>query len=281
MRAGAVVTVVSPNIDQQLKTWVDENSCHWIQNFYSSDLLSNEYVQLWATTNNPTINHQIYKDAKKFGILVNVVDDQPYCDFITPSIINRGKIQIAISSGGASPVLVRKIRQTFESLLAQNTSLLADFVCSKRNAIKEQFATVTERKRFWESFFDNEFVNASNKREDLEALYQSLIEKKQQESGSLIWIEYDHDVELLTIKALQQMQKVELVYHTEDCPLELMDLVRRDANRQAFKDAVELASLLDRESNEVQRRCVLVPSGSNEFNLLIGKSKLYKLGQVL
>ena len=62
------------------------------------------------------------------GILVNSLDDKPYCNFITPSMITRGRIQIAISSGGASSVLIRKL----ESNLAFNLSLLADFGFYKR-----------------------------------------------------------------------------------------------------------------------------------------------------
>ena len=104
-----------------------------------------------ATTDNPELNHRVYDDAKALGILVNVVDDQPYCDFITPSMITRGRIQIAISSGGASPVL-RNIREQLESILAFNLSLLADFGLSKRGDIKKRLPSVDLRRKFWEMF---------------------------------------------------------------------------------------------------------------------------------
>jgi len=96
-------------------------------NFYSSELMDGAYVQVWATTNNPSLNHQVYRDAKQRNLLVNVVDDKPYCDFITPSMISRGRVQIAISSGGASPVLIRNLRESLEAVLPQNLSLLAEF----------------------------------------------------------------------------------------------------------------------------------------------------------
>ena len=280
MRAGAWVTIVSPKIDQQLRQWVEEEQCQWVQNFYSSELLSNEFVQLWATTNNPTINHQIYKDAKALGIWVNVVDDLPFCDFITPSVINRGKIQIAISSGGGSPVLVRKIRQTVESLLAQNITLLADFAASKRSAVKEHYPTVTERKRFWERFFEHAMVDNSNSWDQLESIYQSVVQQNEQEVYPMAWIEFGDDVELLTLKALQQMQKADLVYYPKDCPYEFVDLVRRDANKKVFSDAVELASILQQNENSTDRVCVFIPSLSSEYNLLTGTGNCFKLGQV-
>ncbi|MCG6507725.1 bifunctional precorrin-2 dehydrogenase/sirohydrochlorin ferrochelatase, partial [Vibrio parahaemolyticus] len=125
LRAGAKVTIVSPQIASTLQSLVDDGKCQWIQNFYTSQILTKEYLQVWATTDNPDLNHQVHKDAKNMGILVNVVDDQPYCDFITPSMIERGRVQLAISSGGASPVLIRNVRETLEAVLPQNLGLLA------------------------------------------------------------------------------------------------------------------------------------------------------------
>lgn len=84
VRAGALVTIVSPQIAPYLQELVDSQECVWIQNFYSKEQLVQKFIQVWATTDNPALNHQVYHDAKKLGILVNVVDDQPYCDFITP-----------------------------------------------------------------------------------------------------------------------------------------------------------------------------------------------------
>lgn len=153
VRAGAMVTIVSPQIEDYLRTLVDSQECIWIQNFYSKELLDKKFVQVWATTDNPELNHQVHRDAKQLGILVNVVDDLPYCDFITPSIINRGRIQLAISSGGASPVLVRNIREKLEASLPHNLALLADFGASKRNDIKQALPSVDTRRKFWENFF--------------------------------------------------------------------------------------------------------------------------------
>lgn len=152
LKAGAKVTIVSPTLVEELQEWVNEGRCYWIKNFYSSELMDGHYVQVWATTNNPSLNHQVYRDAKQRNLLVNVVDDKPYCDFITPSMITRGRIQIAISSGGASPVLIRNVRESLEAILPQNLALLADFAESKRHAVKQRFDSIDERRAFWELF---------------------------------------------------------------------------------------------------------------------------------
>lgn len=271
IRAGAQVTVVSPKIERYLLELVEQNRCQWVQNFYSSELLTKEYWQVWATTDNPSLNHQVHKDAKKTGVLVNVVDDQPYCDFITPSMVNRGRIQIAISSGGASPVLVRNIRETLEAVLPQNLSLLADFAASKRNSIKQSLNSVSARRKFWEAFLSDSKTENAVSREELERLYQQALLVPIEESAQCTWISCGDDVEMLPIKALRYMQRAEVVFYEQYSPFELIDLVRRDAERESFKNAAQLAEKLEQAKSDRKRICILLPRNRAEYALLVGK----------
>ncbi|EJL6554247.1 siroheme synthase [Vibrio cholerae] len=279
LRADAKVTVISPQVASALQAWIDQGKCHWIQHFYSSHWLDKRYVQVWATTDNPELNHQVYKDAKEQGILVNVVDDQPYCDFITPSMIERGRIQLAISSGGASPVLIRNIRETLEAVLAQNLALLADFGASKRNSIKDFLPSVDLRRQFWERFFAHPEVKNAQDRESLERIYIHFLTQSTDKVSATTWIEFGADVELLSLKALRYMQQAELVLHTQDCPFVFVDLCRRDAQRQSFNSSVELSTLLLQAQQETQNVCVLSPAGSSEYALLQGKATVLKMAQ--
>ncbi|MFA0414061.1 NAD(P)-dependent oxidoreductase [Vibrio renipiscarius] len=277
VRAGAIVTIVSPTIDRYLKTLVEQNECQWIQNFYSKDQLSMRYVQVWATTDNPELNHQVHHDAKQLGLLVNVVDDQPYCDFITPSMINRGRIQVAISSGGASPVLVRNIRQRLEAQLPQNLNIQADFAASKRNDIKQALPDVESRRKFWERFFDLPEVEVATSHQVLESCYRHLIDQPNTEVGQITWIEFGDDVELLSLKALRLMQQAELVLYAQDCPFVFIDSVRRDAERLAFADEVALSTMLAQAQKAQLRVVVLIPQTSTKFSLLIKQAMHLKL----
>ncbi|MFA1575431.1 precorrin-2 dehydrogenase/sirohydrochlorin ferrochelatase family protein [Vibrio cyclitrophicus] len=281
LRAGANVTLVSPKVAPYLKQLVDESKLHWVQNFYSSQIISKEYLQVWATTDNPSLNHQVHNDAKKLGILVNVVDDLPYCDFITPSMINRGRIQIAISSGGASPVLVRNIREKLETILPQNIGLIADFGASKRNSIKESFPTVDERRKFWERFLSSSFIEQVADREQLEAYYQQALTEGIDNEGQVTWIEFEQDIELLPMKALRLMQEAELVLAPNDCPFEFVDLCRRDAERESYANSGELSTKLEQARAENLRVCVFIPPASVEFNLLAGKDLKLSSARVL
>ena len=281
LRAGANVTLVSPKVAPYLKQLVDESKLHWVQNFYSSQIISKDYLQVWATTDNPSLNHQVHNDAKKLGILVNVVDDLPYCDFITPSMINRGRIQIAISSGGASPVLVRNIREKLETILPQNIGLIADFGASKRNSIKESFPTVDERRKFWERFLSSSFIEQVADREQLEAYYQQALTEGIDNEGQVTWIEFEQDIELLPMKALRLMEEAELVLASNDCPFEFVDLCRRDAERESYANSGELSTKLEQARAENLRVCVFIPPASVEFNLLAGKDLKLSSARVL
>ncbi|WP_435246985.1 NAD(P)-dependent oxidoreductase [Vibrio sp. nBUS_14] len=281
LRAGADVTLVSPKVEPYLKQLVDDNKVRWVQNFYSSQLISQNYLQVWATTDNPDLNHQVHNDAKEMGILVNVVDDLPYCDFITPSMINRGRIQIAISSGGASPVLVRNIREKLETVLSQNIGLIADFGASKRNSIKEFFPTVDERRKFWERFLSSSFINQVTEREQLETYYQQSLAEPVDNKGQVTWIEFEDDVELLSMKALRLMQEAELVLLPKECPFDYIDLCRRDAERESFSDSGELSTKLEKARAENLRVCVYIPPASVEFNLLVGRDLKLSTAKVI
>ncbi|CAH1534386.1 MULTISPECIES: NAD(P)-dependent oxidoreductase [Vibrio] len=271
LKAGADVTIVSPSLVDFLDKLAQEQQVRWIQRFYSSDIVTKSFIQVWATTDNPELNHQVYKDAKELGILVNVVDDKPYCDFITPSMINRGRIQIAISSGGASPVLIRNIREKLEAILPQNMGLMAEFANSKRNSIKEALPSVDLRRKFWESYFSHPEVENARDNRELEIIYQQTMAKPLDEEGSCTWIQVGQDVEMLPIKAVRYMQQAELALYSTMCEVDVMELVRRDAEREPFRSATELSDMLTKARKENLRVCVFVPSGTSEFSLLQGQ----------
>ncbi|MFM2589902.1 NAD(P)-dependent oxidoreductase [Vibrio sp. TBV020] len=278
IRAGANVTIVSPQVEDYLGKLIEKGECQWIQGFYSQELLETSYVQVWATTDNPSLNHQVHHDAKRKGILVNVVDDLPYCDFITPSMINRGRIQIAISSGGAAPVLIRNMREKLESVLPQNLSLQADFAASKRKDIKEQLPTVDERRKFWEAFFARPDVDTANSNTELEVAYQGALEQGFSRKGSVTWIEYGGDVELLTLKALRLMQQAELALFDNECPFPFVDLVRRDAERIEFDHQAALSTQLEIAKKEDKRVVVLLAPKSTNVTFLQGEDTIITLG---
>ncbi|MDB1123921.1 precorrin-2 dehydrogenase/sirohydrochlorin ferrochelatase family protein [Vibrio algarum] len=264
LRANASVTVVSPVLSNYLKQCAESNQLKWIESHYRDDYIKNP-VQVWATTSDANLNHQVHNDAKKRNILVNVVDDKPYCDFITPSMINRGKVQIAISSGGASPVLVRNIREKIERVLAQNTGLLAEFTGEKRDHIKSIYHSVDDRRRFWERFFARPNVELSDNKEKLEVEYQSCLSVDAKVTASRIWMEFNNDVENISIKTLRMMQQAEWVIYPQDCPFDFVDLCRRDAERIVYRDVAHLTAILNLDADSMPPNiCIFIPKDAIE-----------------
>src|SRR5690606_8624032 len=90
--------------------------------------------------------------ARMAGVLLNVVDRPEFCDFTTPSIVDRGRVTVSISTGGAAPVLGKKLRADIEALLPPQLGALADIADRYRETVKATVAPET-RRRFWENFF--------------------------------------------------------------------------------------------------------------------------------
>ncbi|WNJ95213.1 NAD(P)-dependent oxidoreductase [Vibrio ruber] len=258
VKAGARVTILSPEISATLRTLWQDDVIQWIQQCYDSAFLTRNYVQVWATTDHASLNHQIYADAKLLGLLVNVVDDQPYCDFITPAMIDRGAIQVAISSGGASPVLARNIRESIEAILAQNLRVLAQFCGEKREHLKATRPDVSARRRFWEAFLADPMVKETRDPVVLEHMYQRYLAEPEQVVREVVWVVCDADVELLPMKAVRFMQQSEQVLYHPDIPPEGLDLCRRDAERAVFNSRAQLQDLLVKARDETRCLCIMV-----------------------
>ena len=261
LQADADITVVAPSIKSYLADYVEQEKIHYQKGFYHRDLLDNKYVQVWATTDNADLNHQVYKDAHNAGILVNVVDDTAHCDFITPSMVNRGRVQVAISSGGASPVLIRINREQLETQLSTKIAMLADFGADKRSVVKDSFSTVDERRKFWEAFLRSPEIEKLTTRNELEDLFRLHLSSSVEVQAERNWIEYNKETEMLSLKSLRLMQQAEWVLCFSDCPDEFIELCRRDAERIYIDTEAALLERLQKAEKEKIRVTVLVKKG--------------------
>jgi uroporphyrin-III C-methyltransferase / precorrin-2 dehydrogenase / sirohydrochlorin ferrochelatase len=102
----------------------------------------------------------LYAAAKKFGALANVADEKDFCDFITPSVVERDPLTIAISTGGAAPVVARILRARVEAMLPAAYGRLADFLSGYRDRIADKIKGGTARRRFWENMIEGSVGDA-------------------------------------------------------------------------------------------------------------------------
>jgi siroheme synthase-like protein len=111
---GAQLRVIAPAASVAVRQWAQTGLLTWYPREYQSSDLDRTYLVV-AATSDVEVNHAIYRDAYARGILCNVVDDSPYCDFYYGALVRRGQLQIAISTNGLSPALAQRIRKQLEA----------------------------------------------------------------------------------------------------------------------------------------------------------------------
>lgn len=124
---GANVSIISPNLTPELAALKDKNLIAHVAAEYSGDLI-NQAALIIGATDDEKINARISKDARARGIPVNIVDDPQKCDFILPSIVQRGDLVIAIGTGGKSPALARHLREELEKQYGREYSILLNIL---------------------------------------------------------------------------------------------------------------------------------------------------------
>lgn len=113
LHAEADIRVVAPQASPRVQAWAREGRIGWEQRKFRSADLQGTFLVV-AATSSPVLHEKIYKEARRRGVLCNVVDDPEHCDFYYGSVIRRGALQIAISSAGQSPALAQRIRKELE-----------------------------------------------------------------------------------------------------------------------------------------------------------------------
>jgi precorrin-2 dehydrogenase/sirohydrochlorin ferrochelatase len=114
--ANARITVIAPQASERIVAMADSGEITWQQREYATGDLSGQFLVV-AATNVPAVNRAVFAEAESSGVLINAVDDPPFCDFYFPSVVRRGDLQIAISTAGHSPALAQRLRKEINALL--------------------------------------------------------------------------------------------------------------------------------------------------------------------
>jgi len=242
-QASAIITIVAKDFCPDLLAMdADDkthgcNGLHLVTGAYKRQhmLAVDSVVMVIAATNDRELNRLVAEQAQKANILANVVDDPAFSTVIFPSIVDRSPIQIAISSGGDAPVLVRLLRTKFEALLPAGMAQLASLAGSFRERVKVKFSNGADRKAFWEEVFygpiaEQAYANNLDTAEQL--LADKLNNTSEFKTGEVYLVGGGPgDPDLLTFKALRLMQQADIVLYDRLVSPEVLNLVRRDATR--------------------------------------------------
>jgi siroheme synthase-like protein len=139
--SGAKIVVISPDATQGIRRFAETGDVELDLRKYQPGDLKGAFLVI-AATNDRVVNQEIFEEAETLGVLLNAVDDLPRCSFIAPSIVESGPVAIAISTGGASPALARKLRETLTGSSDLDWIQATSVLSKARQIIKDKRVTV-------------------------------------------------------------------------------------------------------------------------------------------
>jgi siroheme synthase-like protein len=150
MRYGGRVTIVSPKITEEIAAWEEEGKLTVRRKVYELADLDGASMVI-ASTDDRCVNARVARDCRRRQIPVNVVDVTHLCEFIVPAIIEKGSIQIAVSTGGKSPAIARTLKEDLQRFIGPEYAEVNDLLGTLRKSAKSVLATDIDRKRFFDS----------------------------------------------------------------------------------------------------------------------------------
>ncbi|EOY5422674.1 siroheme synthase CysG [Cronobacter dublinensis] len=234
LEAGATLKVNALAFAPQFEAWAEQGMLTLAPGAFDARLLDECWLVI-AATDDDEVNNAVSDAAEARRIFCNVVDAPKQASFIMPSIIDRSPLMVAVSSGGTSPVLARLLREKLEALLPQHLGKVAGYAGQLRRRVKQTFSSMSERRRFWEKFFVNDRLAQSLANDDEQAVTRitdTLLNEPLDDRGEVVLVGAGPgDPGLLTIKGLQQIQQADIVVYDRLVSDDIMNLVRRDADR--------------------------------------------------
>ena len=235
--AGASIQVVAPQCSDQMQQLLDNNKITYVQREYQSGDLAGIKLVV-AATNNNSINLGIADDAKSLNLLCNVADEPEAGNFILPSVVDRDPLYVAISSGGASPILSRILKNRLDAFIPKNYGALASLAGRYREQIKARFKTIGERKRFWDNALGGniaELVLAGDEasaRKLIEAQLTNTQIPAAKTTGEVYLVGAGPgNPDLLTFRALRLMQQADVVLHDRLIASAILEMCNPNAEK--------------------------------------------------
>ncbi|MEC7832877.1 MAG: siroheme synthase CysG [Pseudomonadota bacterium] len=258
IKANANITLIAPEISDYLLNLEKEKKISCQKEKYDKKILdSKKFKFIVVATNDKELNVQIADDARKSNILINVVDQTDLCDFIFPSILERGPITVAVSTGGSSPVLARMLRTKLETMIPGSYGRLAKIVSENRVPIRKKLKNSKSNRIFWEQMLNSKFVELVLSGQDEEAVaylkseIDSFDEEVKNKGEVYIVGAGPGDPDLLTFRALRLMQQADVALYDRLVHPSIIDLIRRDAKKIYVGKQRDIHAVRQEEINQL------------------------------
>ncbi len=233
LEAGARVTVGAPELEPTLAEWARLDRIEHLPGRFDPTWLDHAWLAIAATDHRPT-NRAVATAAEARRVWVNVVDDADLSSFQVPARVERGSLQIAISSGGSAPMLARALRERLETQLDESLGALAALLTRHRGRIRARFADMGSRRRFFDRVLGGPLPSLL-RRGDTDAAERefdrTLAAAPVHPAGSVALVGAGPgDPGLLTLRALRLLNEADVILHDRLVSAEVLALARRDAD---------------------------------------------------
>lgn len=162
LERGASVTVISPEIEPELQFLAARGTIQWVGRRFDEATLDRiqDPVLVFGTTDSREVNEQIYRGSVQRGIPCNIADDPEFCTFTVPAVVTRGDLTIAVSTGGASPALARRIRERLESEFGPEYAVMTRLLAAVRREVLAARCSSDDNKRVFFDLVDSDLLPA-------------------------------------------------------------------------------------------------------------------------
>ncbi len=231
--AGARVVVGAPELEPSLAASAATGDIEYRRGEFDPSWLDDAWLVI-AATDDASVNRAVAAAAAQRRILANVVDDAELSSFHVPARVERGPLQIAISSGGGAPMLARHVREMLETQLDASIGALAELLTRQRQRIRACLPELKARRRFFERVLTGP-LPALLRRGDAEGAKRELVATLRDpdntaSAGSVALVGAGPgDPGLLTLRALRLLNEADVILHDRLVSREVLAMARRDA----------------------------------------------------
>ena len=231
--AGATVRVGAPVLEHGLQEMAARGEIVHLHGEFRDDWLHEAWLVV-AATDDRAVNRAVAAAAGERRVFANVVDDAELSSFQVPSVVERGPLQVAISTGGAAPMLARHLREKLEAQLDESWAALTELLARHRQRIRRRFPAIAARRRWFERLLAGPLQVLLRQRQPLRAehaLLAALSEQVDEHAhGSVALVGAGPgDPGLLTLRGLRLLNEADAILHDHLVSAEVLALARRDA----------------------------------------------------
>ena len=266
LKTRAQITLVTAHPTETMQAWADAGQLTLIRRSCTPVDLEGARL-VYAAEESDSINEQVASWAREKGAWVNVLDTPEDCDFITPAVVDRDPVVVAIGTEGTAPVLARQLKADIESLLPQHLGRLASAARGFRDRVSESLSPGRPRRNFWKAFFSGSSTGSAESEGQIERVLGELLDQHALASppeGSVVFVGAGPgDPELLTMKARRIIHEADVVVYDRLVGSEILDLARKEAKfisvgKKGFGPAVSQQSINAHLVREASRGLLVV-----------------------